>query len=143
MPRDKIDEISRCLEEQIRHLINQGITNFCAGGALGFDTMAAQIVLGLKKEHDGLRLILVLPCPEQAQKWSPDDISKYEEIKSKADEVIYTSDTYYKGCMHKRNCYMVDLSCLCICYMTRNRSGTKATADYCREKGVFLINIAR
>lgn len=130
------------LEEQIRHLINLGITDFCAGGALGFDTLAARTVLKLKREYETLRLILVLPCPEQAQKWSSKDKVIYEDIKSRADEVIYSSDAYYKGCMQRRNRYMVDRSSYCICYMTRQRGGTKLTTEYCAKKGVYAINIA-
>ena len=38
-----------------------------AGGALGFDTLAAQTVLDMKKEYPQLRLILVLPCEDQTR----------------------------------------------------------------------------
>lgn len=142
LPGDEIDTIKKLLDVNIRHLIKQGITNYCAGGALGFDTLAAKTVIGLKDEFSMLRLILVLPCPEQARRWSPEDILVYEEIKSKADEVIYASDAYYKGCMQKRNRCMVDKSCCCICYMVKKRSGTKSTTEYCRKQGVYVINIA-
>lgn len=130
------------LEEQIRHLIDRGYTDFCAGGALGFDTLAARTVLKLKQEYETLRLILVLPCPEQAQKWSKKNKAIYEDIKSRADEVIYSSDAYYKGCMQKRNRDMVDRSSCCICYMTKGKGGTKLTTEYCAIRGVYVINIA-
>ena len=35
---------------EIRKLITQGVTYFIVGGALGFDTLAAQTVLDLKKD---------------------------------------------------------------------------------------------
>lgn len=141
LPADT-SKIEVLLEEQIRHLMDRGITDFCAGGALGFDTLAALTVLKLKREYKTLRLILVLPCPEQAQKWSAKDKAVYEDIKLRADEVIYSSDAYYKGCMQKRNRDMVDRSCCCICYMTKRKGGTRLTTDYCAQKGVHIINIA-
>ena len=52
---------------------------FCgAGGALGFDTLAAQTVLEMKKEYPQLRLILVLPCENQTRGWHSEDIAVYE-----------------------------------------------------------------
>ena len=40
---------------------NSGYLYFGAGGALGFDTLAAQTVLDLKKDYPQIKLILVLP----------------------------------------------------------------------------------
>ena len=74
---------------------------FGAGGALGFDTLAAQCVLSLKKQYPHIKLILVLPCITQTKGWSKDDIATYEEIKSQADKVVYTSYDYFRGCMLK------------------------------------------
>ena len=45
--------------------IENGYRFFEAGGALGFDTIAAQIVLELKEAYPQIRLILVLPCVTQ------------------------------------------------------------------------------
>ena len=64
---------------------------FGAGGALGFDTLAAQCVLSLKNQYTHIKLILVLPCITQTKGWSENDIAIYEEIKSQADKVVYTS----------------------------------------------------
>ena len=62
---------------------------FGASGALGFDTLAAQCVLSLRKRYPHIKLILVLPCTTQTKGWSKDDIAVYEEIKSQADKVTY------------------------------------------------------
>ena len=59
---------------------------FGAGGALGFDTIAAFTVLKLKESYPDIRLILVLPCLAQTRGWSREDVEKYEDIKSKADK---------------------------------------------------------
>ena len=47
--------------EKTEQLIRQGYVYFAAGGARGFDAIAAQAVLKLKEKYPHIRLILVLP----------------------------------------------------------------------------------
>lgn len=77
------------LKKVIIEQINNGIRFFGAGGALGFDTLAAQTVLQLKKEYPEIKLILVLPCATQTRGWPPKDVEEYERIKAQADKVVY------------------------------------------------------
>ena len=114
-----------------------------AGGALGFDTFAAQTVLDMKKEYPQLRLILVLPCEDQTRGWRSEDIAVYEDIKRRSDKVVYVSREYTPDCMHRRNRHLVDHSGTCICYLTRDSGGTAYTVDYARREGLHVINIAR
>ena len=65
------------LRKAIKELVKQGIVFYGAGGALGFDTLAAQTVLDMKKEYPQLRLILVLPCEDQTRGWQSEDIAVY------------------------------------------------------------------
>ena len=111
-------------------------------GALGFDTIAAFAVLKLKERYPDIRLILVLPCFSQTRGWSQEDIEIYDDIKQKADKVVYTSQEYTRGCMHKRNRHLVDNSSACISYLTENKGGTFYTVNYAKSKGVEVINIA-
>ena len=60
--------------------IEQGYRYFGTGGALGFDTLAAQTVLELKNKYPEIKLILVLPCENQTQGWERADIEEYERI---------------------------------------------------------------
>lgn len=114
IPPEKKDEITRRLKVMIIQLINRGYLYFGAVGALDFDMMAEQAVLSLKKEYPQIKLILVLPCKLQANSWSNEDKEVYQEIISKADKVVYTSQEYYRGCMQKRNRYLVDNSSVCV-----------------------------
>ncbi|HRN20742.1 MAG TPA: SLOG family protein [Prevotella sp.] len=82
--------------------IEQGYQYFGAGGALGFDTLAAQTVLNLKQWYPCIKLILVLPCKDQAARWRANDVKEYERIKSHADKIVYTADRYFNGCMQKK-----------------------------------------
>ena len=74
LPEKYKDEIASKLENTIKSLIHSGYRYFGAGGALGFDTLAAQTVLRLRKSYPQIKLILVLPCLSQADKWRPSDV---------------------------------------------------------------------
>lgn len=126
------------LRDTICELIACGYTHFVAGGALGFDTLAAEAVLSLKTEYPSLRLILMLPCQNQTARWGAQDIRRYETIRSAADECIYISDHYFRGCMHRRNRAMVDASSVCISYLRKPSGGTAYTVDYARIHGVTV-----
>lgn len=123
--------------------MNRGYCYFGAGGALDFDTLAAQTVLELKRAYPDIKLILVLPCQDQTRGWAQADIEEFEHIKAAADKVVFTSNEYYSGCMHKRNRHLVDNSSLCICYLTEQSSGTAYTVDYARSRGLRIINVAK
>lgn len=124
--------LRKFIEKQIR----AGVVFYGAGGALGFDTLAAQTVLDMKQEYPHLRLILVLPCKDQTRGW------RSEDIKRRSDKVVYVSREYTPDCMYRRNRHLVDYSGTCICYLTRSTGGTAYTVDYARKKGLRIINIA-
>lgn len=142
LPAEELPEISRHLEDTLTTLIEQGYCYFGAGGALGFDTLAAQMVLRLRERYPQIRLILVLPCRNQTRGWPQDSIDIYEDIKRHADKVIYTAENYFQGCMQKRNRHLVDSSSVCICYLTTPTGGTAYTVNYARRMGLRVINIA-
>ena len=122
--------------------IEQGYRYFGCGGALGFDTLAAQTVLRLREIYPEIRLILVLPCRDQTRGWKQADVAEYDRIMKAADKVTYTSEQYYSGCMHKRNRHLVDYSSLCVCYLTEQSGGTAYTAYYAQSQGLKIINVA-
>ena len=130
--------LRKIIAEQIR----AGVVFYGAGGALGFDTLAAQTVLNMKKDYPQLRLILALPCENQTRRWRSEDISVYEDIMNRSDKVVYVSWEYTPDCMHRRNRHLVDNSGTCICYLTRSTGGTAYTVDYARKKGLHIINVA-
>lgn len=142
IPADQYATINQRLMEEISCLIKRGYRFFGAGGALGFDTMAARAVIALKKQYPHIRLILVLPCISQANCWNAQEQATYATLIQQADKVVYTSTEYTKGCMHKRNRHLVDNSSACICYLTRHIGGTAYTVAYARKSGLEILNIA-
>ena len=113
-----------------------------AGGAIGFDAIAAQSILNLKSNYTELKFILAIPCKDKSVKWSDKDKYIYEDIKRRADKVIYTSKKYEKNCMLKRNQFMVDNSNFIIsAWDGRKIGGTYYTVNYAKKLGKKIIFI--
>ena len=137
-----VETILYNLEKQLKELISSGVIYYGAGGALGFDTIAALTVIKLRQIYPHIKLIMVLPCKEQTKGWNSNDIEIYNYILNQADKVVYTSENYYPGCMHKRNRHLVNNSSHCICYLEKNTGGTAYTVNYAKEKGLTIYNVA-
>ena len=142
IPLRYVRAIELRLEAVLRDLIAKGYTDFAAGGALGFDTLAARMVLWLRDQYPHIKLHLILPCRNQTRGWSMRDIEIYEDILRDADDYLYTSEEYTRGCMHKRNRHLVDMSSVCVCYLTKDKGGTAYTVKYASNNNLRIINIA-
>lgn len=142
MTNEQIRAVSSRLCDEIRGLSEKGIVNYFAGGALGFDLAASVAVLNLKASFPELTLNLALPCPDYEKRWRLQDRELFARVVSRADSLVYVSQSYTNFCMHLRNRYMVDRSSVCIAYMTEEKGGTVSTVEYARKKGVRVINLA-
>ena len=130
------------LKSLMEELIAHGARSFRAGGALGFDMIAALCVLELKEKHPDIRLDLKLPCKSQADAWSEVDQRAYNSILAQADSIEYTSEHYVPWCMHERNRRLVNGSQVCIAYLLKSKGGTAYTYNYALKKGLKVINLA-
>ena len=128
---------------QIAALIDNGVTTFLTGMALGADCFGAEIVLALRKQRPEIKLIAALPCETQANKWSVEQRERYFNILAECDEVIYISRHYTKDCMYKRNRWLVDHASFVLgVYNGMDKGGTACTVRYAYEKkrAVILIH---
>lgn len=143
IPANERDRIIKQTVSLCTHLINEYNVNiFVAGGALGFDTIAAIEILKLKKIYPHIQLHLYIPCIDQASKWRNRDIELYNKIKEMAEEVKYVSNApYTSGCMQQRNRAMVNDAFYGIAYCTNTKSGTYSTVKYAKDKGRNVIII--
>lgn len=143
LPRT-IPVLSAQLETTVRSLIGSGIIYFRAGGALGFDTLAAETVLRLRDEFPQIKLNLMLPCHDQTSDWGKKDIARYEDILKRADEYVYAFDgNYLPGCMLERDRLLVDGSSICVAYCRRPMGGSAYTVRYARKQGLKLIMLGQ
>ena len=130
------------LDEVIEKLCASGVTVFRAGGAIGFDTLAALKVIEKKQKYPSIKLHLFLPCKNQTDKWNGYNMEAYEFIMSNADDITYTSEQYTRGCMLHRDRCMVNGSSFCVAFCEKAEGGTAYTLNYAKTHGVRAINIA-
>ena len=140
---EAMQELSRLLDDVLDRLIADGVTVFRTGGAKGFDTLAALKVLERRQATPTISLELYLPCRDQTYGWDDRSCEYYDYILERADRVVYTRETYAKGCMLERNRMLVNGSQFCIGYCTRESGGSAYTLHYAKENGARVINLAR
>lgn len=130
------------LEGEITRLVqDEGVTDFRAGGARGFDTIAALCVLKLKKIHPEIKLHLILPCKDQDKHFEVAEKAIYKYVLDSADSISYVRERYSSGVMAVRNRALVDGADVCLAYLTRLSGGTYQTVGMARKSGVQVINV--
>ena len=130
------------LEGCVREAYKNGITNFISGMAIGFDLLAAELVLSLKQECPAITLTAALPFGEQASRFNERNKSRYYKCLSQADDIVILSNDYTAKRYLERDRFMVEHSSLLIaCYDGRNRGGTFWTVNYAARIGKNVINI--
>ena len=128
--------IKKDLEKEIRQAVADGLNVFITGMARGVDIWAAQIVLQLRGEGYGIRLICACPYDGFETGWSQEWQRQYKEILSEADFVKYVCGGYSRSCFQIRNEWMVNHSARVIAVFNGEKSGTKNTIDYAHRQNV-------
>lgn len=140
---ERCTRLKQLLQEEIeRQIVEEGVTHFISGMAIGVDMYAAEIVLELKVRYPQITLESAIPCETQAVKWSSALRERYYMIASKCDKETLIQQRYTADCMHKRNRYMVDSSDTVIAVWNGTPSGTGKTVKYAEEqkKTIVVIN---
>lgn len=144
LPRESSPEglaLKARMEQTVRAAAEQGVRVFLAGGAKGFDTLAAEAVLELKSTGKDIRLVLALPAEDQASSWAAADQTRYEHILTQADEVHYAALSANPQAMRKRNRYLAEYADCCVCFLSASSGGTFYTVGKALERGVPVFNL--
>jgi uncharacterized phage-like protein YoqJ len=141
LPQNERSEVQARLYIVLQKLIEKGIQYFGSGGAMGFDLLAAEVVLELRKWYPHIRLIMVLPYENQERGWDEEEVRRYHTILEQANKVVYLQREYRCGCMLRRNRYLVDNSRGCVAYCTRVFGGTAYTVNYAKRVGIPILYI--
>lgn len=144
LPALLADDIDQRTRQAVVRLAEKGYRFFGAGGARGFDALAAETVLSLRDQYPQIRLILVLPFPEQYRHetgWTRAEIEQYHKLQEQAAKVRILSEGYSSGVYYRRNKHLVNWSSACIAYMVRQNTGTSYTVNFARSKGLEIINV--
>ena len=142
VPAERQDKIRARLVEAVSLACRSGITYFFSGMAMGFDLMAAETVLSLKGRYPDIRLIAVVPFRRQSCRWPSMEKERYQNIISKANRVIVLSEHYFKGCLLRRNDFMLEHSCGVIAfYDGKPYGGTFYTCREAGKRGMDIVNL--
>ena len=137
------DLIRRKIREQVLLLLDQGISTFMVGGAVGFDMLAAEVLLDLREQEGRtLRLVSVLPFLEWRAGWRSEEMDREDRILERSDEISFMDGKIIRRTYLDRDRKMVDHSSVCIAYCTRRNGGTAYTVRYALKKGISVINLA-
>ena len=135
-------KLKEILCNEIQKLITEkGVNHFISGMAIGTDIICAEIVLDMKKEYD-IVLECAIPCRNQNEKWNKKQKERYSNLIHQADIVTCLQEEYTRGCMQKRNKYMVDNSQYVIAVWDGSKSGTFNTLKYARKlkRNIMVID---
>lgn len=136
------EQLEQRLSKIVEGLVAEGYNYFLAGGARGFDALAAQTILDFKAVYPQIILRLILPFPnpyETENGWSEEDIENYHAILGAADDVVYMGQQYKRGLYYKRDRYMVDNAAVCVAYQRRKTGGTAYTVSYAKSRGIQVM----
>lgn len=125
----------------VRLIEDEGVTVFRAGGARGFDCIAASCVLHLKARYPHVKLHLILPCKDQEKYFARHEKLIYKYVLEGADTVHYIQERYSNGVMAIRNRALVDGSDVCLAYLSRLSGGTYQTVNMARKSGLRVLNV--
>lgn len=137
---NEIPDIMHMTEKLCIKLIEEyGVKHFISGAAMGYDMLAANIVLNLKKQYPLIMLHLYLPCRNQSQQWKPAYKAEWDKLIKLADEKKYIYDgNYVDGCMQLRNTEMVNDAYYGIAFCKRNTGGTYDTIKKAVQNKRFI-----
>ena len=124
------------LSNEIEKLILEGYHTFITGMADGADIDFAEKVIRYREIFDDIMLVAAMPYPSQPVKHMTQDHMKRLAILESCDIKHVISDHYFRGCMDKRNRFMVDRADLVLAIWNGVESGgTWNTIKYARSKG--------
>lgn len=136
------EEVKARLTASVLDAYEHGITRFMTGMAVGFDMLAAEVVLSMKGLCPGIKLMAVIPYSGQAERFCDYNHRRYDALLAQADETIVLSDQYYTRCFLERDRFMVEHSSMLIaCYDGREKGGTFWTVRLAESLARRVVNV--
>ena len=143
LPWGTSEEDDRCLalkarlEQAVERAYQQGMRHFICGMARGTDLYFAEAVLALRERCPDLTLEAARPCESQADSWPEPEKERYRGILERCDYETLVQHHYDRGCMQRRNRYMVERSEMILAvYNGEPKGGTAQTLAYALRKGL-------
>ncbi len=141
--RDESDPRCLALKERLAAAVedayDKGMRHFMCGMARGADFYFCDAVLELRERRSGVTLEAVIPCEEQAARWSERERERWFSLVERCDGETMLQHHYDKGCMLRRNRYLVDHSSMLIAVYDGMLGGTMYTLSYAMKRGLETV----
>ena len=129
--------MKQALDRAVERAYADGFRHFITGMARGGDFYFAEAVLALRARHPDVTLEGARPCESQADGWPEQDRARYAAILDRCNYETLVQHHYDRGCMMRRNRYMVDRSARIIAlYDGVPKGGTASTLAYALRQGL-------
>ena len=131
----------RCLELKARlagaveAAYEKGMRHFLCGMARGADFYCCEAALALRERRPGVTVEAVIPCEEQAARWRERDRERWFSLVERCDNETMLQHHYDRGCMLRRNRYLVDHSAMLIAVYDGMLGGDHVYPLLCHETG--------
>ena len=127
---------------EIKSLYASGCRNFFSGMAEGGDLVFAKAVLAARNELTDIRLVAAIPFREQSARYSDMNKRLYISLLEEADKTVVLSESYHKGCFHRRNDFLVKHAAIMLAYWDgQPYGGTYYTVKKAIEAGKKIVNL--
>ena len=126
--------LKRSMEREIEALYREGYRHFITGLARGSDLYFAEAALAVKENYPLLTLEGAAPFRGQADRWAEKDRLRWQAVLEACDRQTVMQEGYDRGCMHRRDRYMVDHSDLILAVFDGSPGGTRYTLDYAMRR---------
>lgn len=143
LPQKQLSAIKGQTAVAIGKLVTEhGVRYFGVGGAIGYDTLAAEVLFELKKIYPHIKVILVYPFEGFTSRWSAEQKATFAKLLPLYDKRVCVAKAASKESYLMRDRHLVDGSAYCIAYCTRATGGTAYTLRYAKEQRIHIKNIA-
>lgn len=132
-------KIKDALADQIKAHYESGVRRFWIGGAMGVDTWAGEIILGLREQeaYREMELLVAIPFPDHGEDFDPKQKRRYRRILDECTASTVVCPAFRLDVYKKRDYFMVE-QCACGIAVYDNdraiRSGTGMTVNYAVKK---------
>lgn len=147
LPWGENESDERCFDLKVRiaaaleDAYQKGFRHFICGMALGCDVYFCEAVFALRAACGDVTVEAAIPCEEQAARWSERERDRYFAMVKACDYETMVQHHYDKGCMLRRNRYMVDRSSMLIAAYDGMLGGTMYTLSYAMKKGLEVVTL--
>lgn len=127
---------------EIKSLYASGCRNFFSGMAEGGDLVFAKAVLAARNELTDIRLVAAIPFREQSARYSDMNKRLYISLLEEVDKTVVLSESYHKGCFHRRNDFLVKHAAIMLAYWDgQPYGGTYYTIGKAQMLNRIIINL--